>query len=119
LEKDKRIVKLAKNLRKRPTDVENLLWLHLKSKNMAGLKFRRQQPIDEFIVDFVCFEKKLVIELDGGQHLKERNIQKDKERDEWLKGRGYRVLRIFNNEVLENLEGVLDHIWNHCKSPSP
>jgi very-short-patch-repair endonuclease len=119
LGKDARITKLAKNLRKRPTDVEDLLWLHLKAKNMAGLKFRRQQPIEGFIVDFVCFENKLVIELDGGQHLEAKAVKKDKERDEWRKSRGYRILRIHNNEVFENLEGVLEFIWDNCKSPSP
>ncbi|MBI5642544.1 MAG: endonuclease domain-containing protein, partial [Deltaproteobacteria bacterium] len=59
---------IAKNLRKRSTDAENLLWMHLRSKQLEGFKFRRQEPIGSYIVDFVCFEKKIIIEVDGGQH---------------------------------------------------
>ncbi|MBI5192997.1 MAG: endonuclease domain-containing protein [Nitrospirae bacterium] len=68
-----KITTLGKALRKRPTDAEQLLWNHLRMKQMEGLKFRRQQPIDKYIVDFVCFENSIIIEVDGGQHAAERN----------------------------------------------
>ncbi len=98
---------LAKNLRKRHTDAERLLWKHVRGKRMEGLKFRRQQPIGSYIVDFVCFSKMLVIEVDGGQHAEN---EKDKQRDAWLRGEGFKVLRFWNNEVLQNIEGVLETI---------
>jgi very-short-patch-repair endonuclease len=108
----------AKNLRKRSTDVENLLWRHLRARQIEGIKFRRQCPIGKYIVDFVCFESKIIIEVDGGQHSIER--EKDKERDEWLKSQGFKVLRFWNNEVLTNIEGVLEVIRDKCLfSPSP
>jgi len=98
---------LGKNLRKRPTDAEQVLWNHLRMKQMEGLKFRRQQPIDNYIVDFVCFENRIIIEADGGQH-KENN--KDRERDLNLQHNGFKVLRFWNNEVLQNTNGVLEII---------
>jgi very-short-patch-repair endonuclease len=79
---------LAKKLRKQFTDTERLLWQYLRAKQLEGLKFRRQQPIGNYIVDFVCFEKKVIIELDGGQHAKPEQRQKDIERDKWFEGRG-------------------------------
>ena len=74
-------------------------------KQMEGLKFRRQQPIDNYIVDFVCFENHIVIEVDGGQHATEK--EKDIERDIYLRRQGFKVLRFWNNEVLQNTNGVL------------
>jgi len=106
------LTKTAKNLRKSATRVETILWKELRAKRIDGLKFRRQQPIDEFIVDFVCFEKKLIIELDGGQHA--QASEKDRERDKNLSEKGYIVLRFWNNEVLENLAGVLEVIRGKC-----
>jgi very-short-patch-repair endonuclease len=86
----------AKVLRKNFTDTERLLWKYLRSKQMQGFKFRRQEPIGNYIVDFICQEKQLVIEVDGGQH-STKNIR-DNERDKWLKGQGYKVLRFWNNQ---------------------
>ncbi|MGB5986276.1 MAG: DUF559 domain-containing protein [Desulfobacterales bacterium] len=103
---------LAKQLRKRATFAENLLWSRLRSKQIEGIKFRRQQPLGNFIVDFVSLEAKVVIELDGGQHAETRS--QDAARDRWLKSKGFTVLRFWNNEVLENLEGVLEVVWRHC-----
>ena len=105
----------AKDLRKNATRVETILWRQLRAKQIEGLKFRRQQPIDDFIVDFVCFEKKLIIELDGGQHAQAR--EEDRERDRRLSEKGYAVLRFWNNEVLENLDGVLEVIRRRCVCP--
>ena len=111
-----RIVKTAKALRKRSTDVERLLWGYLRVKQMEGLKFRRQQPIGKYVVDFVCFEKKIIIEVDGGQHAVE--TKKDTERDEWLRSQGFKVLRFWNNEVLTNTQAVLEMIRINCLSRS-
>jgi very-short-patch-repair endonuclease len=88
----------------------------VRSKGLSGLKFRRQQPIGVHIVDFVCLEKKLIIEVDGGQHA---NSEEDRRRDAWLQGEGYVVLRFWNNEVLGNLDGVMEAIWRRCGAPSP
>lgn len=107
----------AKRLRKQATKTESSLWFHLKAKHLDGLKFRRQQPIGQFIVDFICFEKKGIIEVDGGQH---SESEYDRERDEWLKKEGFKILRFWNNEVLNNMTGVLEVIRSNClKSPSP
>ena len=106
------LTKAAKSLRKNATQVETLLWNQLRARQIEGVKFRRQQPIDEIIVDFVCFEKKLIIELDGGQHA--QASEKDRERDKNLSEKGYIVLRFWNNEVLENLAGVLEVIRGKC-----
>jgi len=106
------LTKTAKSLRKNATRVETILWSQLRARQIEGTKFRRQQPIDEFVVDFVCFEKKLIIELDGGQHAQAR--AEDRERDNRLSEKGYTVLRFWNNEVLENLPGVLEVIGRKC-----
>ena len=112
-----KLTNLGKALRKRPTEVEKLLWKHLKLKQMEGLKFRRQQPIDNYIVDFVCFEKRIVIELDGGQHAGQKEM--DIERDIYLRGQGFIILRFWNNEVLQNTKGVLEVITENCLTHPP
>jgi very-short-patch-repair endonuclease len=101
---------LSRKLRKEQTEAERMLWAKLKGYQLAGLKFRRQEPIGTYIVDFVCFEKKIVIEVDGGQHGTESIRQKDAERTLWLEGEGFRILRFWNNDVLTNMEGVLEII---------
>ena len=102
---------LAKSLRENSTDAERLLWKHLRARQPQGLKFRRQQPIGNFIVDFVCFEQKLIIELDGGQHAEQQ--QTDAARTQWLEMQGFKVIRFWNNEVLQNMEGVWQAITPH------
>ncbi len=91
----------------------------MKGRQVEGLKFRRQEPIGNFIVDFVAYEKRLVIEIDGGQHAGENEKAKDSQCDEWLVSQGFRVLRFWNNEVMENLEGVLESIRANCLSHPP
>ncbi|MFH1874713.1 MAG: endonuclease domain-containing protein [Pseudomonadota bacterium] len=114
----KPLTKFAKQLRKDSTDTERFLWRKLRSKNLQGFKFRRQEPIGNYIVDFVCYETKVIIECDGGQHTLQKPT--DNVRDEWLKKEGYNVLRFWNNEVLQNIEGVLEVILKACKDhPSP
>ncbi|WP_303905497.1 endonuclease domain-containing protein [Thiohalomonas denitrificans] len=98
----------ARQLRRNMTDAERRLWRHLRLRQLAGCKFRRQCPIGRYIVDFVCFEQTLVIELDGGQHAEQ--TAQDARRDAWLKMQGYQVLRFWNNEVLQETEVVLEVI---------
>ena len=105
----------ARRLREIQTEAEKRLWRHLKARQMEGVKFRRQESIGSYIVDFVSFDRRLVIELDGGQHAGDI---RDKGRDVWLRGEGFRVLRFWNNEVFENPDGVLAEIRGKF-SPSP
>ena len=95
------LTQTARTLRKGSTDAERVLWRHLKTKQLGGLKFRRQEQIGYFIVDFVCYEKRLIIEADGGQHAMER--EKDEERTLWLNAQGFKVLRFWNHEILRLL----------------
>jgi len=104
------LTNLARNLRRNCTDAEKLLWQRLRNRQVGGVKFRRQQPIGQYIVDFMSFEKKLVIELDGGQHNEVSLIKLDRQRDRYLRERGYTVLRFWDNEVLRNTDGVLEVI---------
>ena len=109
-------ITIAKKLRINSTDTEKYLWKYLRGKQLTGFKFRRQHTIGRYIVDFVNLERRIIIELDGGQHLENK---KDKLRDKWLKERGYDVLRFWDNEVLMNVEGVLEVIKEKISSPSP
>ncbi|HVZ12647.1 MAG TPA: endonuclease domain-containing protein [Patescibacteria group bacterium] len=108
----------ARKLRLNTTDVEKILWYNLRSRRLSGYKFRRQHLIGKYIVDFVCLEEKLIIELDGGQHNKDSTKQKDDARTKWLITEGYCVLRFWNNEILQNLDGVLYKILNEFTPPS-
>jgi len=106
---------IAKILRKKLTDAERVIWRHLRAKQIGGLKFRRQEPIGKYVADFVCYEKKIIIEVDGGQHC----AGKDGNRDNWFEGQGFKVLRFWNNEVLSNIRGVTEVIRMHCFSHPP
>ena len=99
---------LARKLRKNMTNAERLLWRHLRNRQLGGYKFRRQRPIGSYIVDFVCLEKKLVVEVDGGQHAGQ--LELDAKRSGYLEDKGYRVLRFWNNEVLTETESVLTFV---------
>ena len=98
----------ARELRKKSTNVERFLWQHLRLRQINGVRFRRQRPIGAYIVDFVCLEEKLVIEVDGGQH-NEMQVS-DIKRDEWLRKEGFKVLRFWNHEVLTPIEDVKETI---------
>jgi len=100
----------ARQLRREQTDVERKLWFALRDRRFHSFKFRRQQPIGPYIADFVCFEAKLVIELDGDQHGLAANEAYDRVRTERLEGDGFRVIRFWNNQLIENLDGVLGEI---------
>ncbi len=97
----------AHRLRRDETDAERRLWYRLRSRQIDGAKFVRQDPIGPYFVDFVCRERRLIIEVDGGQHATD---PRDAVREAWLADRGYRVLRFWNNDVLANTEGVLEVI---------
>ncbi|MGB8363589.1 MAG: endonuclease domain-containing protein [Rhizomicrobium sp.] len=107
---------LAKDLRKNATEPERKLWSFLRGKQMAHLRFRRQQPVGPYIVDFYCSAMKLVIELDGGQHYTREAIAYDMARTKWLEERGYRVLRIANVDLLRNKQDALEAIWLAVKN---
>ncbi|MGC9954639.1 MAG: endonuclease domain-containing protein [Rhizomicrobium sp.] len=100
----------ARQLRRDQTDVERKLWFALRDRRFHGFKFRRQQPIGPYVADFICFEAKLVIELDGGQHGLAENEAADRARTKRLEADGFRVLRFWNNELNDNFDGVLDSI---------
>jgi len=111
----------AKELRQNATDAENKLWYFLQ-KNNLGVSFRRQHPIGDYIADFACLEKKLIVEIDGGQHAQEQKAY-DEKRTVFLEKAGYRILRFWNNEALANVEGVLQNIAEALREethpPSP
>jgi very-short-patch-repair endonuclease len=96
----------AKELRSNMSDAESRLWYYLRAKRFRGLKFRRQAPMGRYVVDFLCEEAHLVLEVDGGQHAE--RVEEDSARTHWLNARGYRVIRFWNSDVWENVDGVLD-----------
>ena len=94
----------AKQLRHHLTESENSLWRRLRAHRLGGEKFRRQQPIGSYVVDFVHFGVRLIVEADGGQH---NGAPRDESRDAWLHAQGFKVMRFWNNEIMSNLDGVL------------
>jgi len=102
----------SKELRKNMTDAEQILWYFLRANRLSGLKFKRQQPIGNYVVDFVNFQNKLIIEVDGSQHNENNNIRKDEERTKFLEAKGYKVLRFWNNEIFESIENCIECIIN-------
>jgi very-short-patch-repair endonuclease len=111
------LVGVARKLRATMTDAERKLWFALRDRRFAAFKFRRQVPLGPYIVDFVCFESRLVVEVDGGQHADSAG---DAARDHWLTQNEFRVLRFWNNAVLQNLEGVLTSLSEQLeRTPHP
>jgi very-short-patch-repair endonuclease len=98
----------ARQLRRGQTDAERVLWFRVRDRRFASLKFKRQVPIDRFVVDFVCKDERLIIEIDGGQH--DQNKVRDASRTEALEAMDYLVLRFWNNDVLRNIDGALEEI---------
>ena len=109
----------AKQLRRTMTRAEALLWRHLKANRLAGLGFRRQSPMGNYIADFVAHSCKLVVEVDGESHDFVPRLCHDSRRDEWLESRGYRVLRFTNDDVMKNLEGVVIAIHRAAEQAAP
>ena len=115
---NKNNLSIAKKLRNNATTPEKILWNKLKNSQLNGIKFRRQQPIGPYIVDFASFYPKIVIELDGGQHNNINNLNKDVIRDNFLTNEGFLVLRIWNNDIYTNLEGTMEYLKKET-SPTP
>ena len=105
----------ARQMRREPTEAEYKLWFYLRAEQL-GVKFRRQLPLGDYIVDFVCLPNKLIVELDGGQHTRQRDY--DEQRTRWLNSQGFQVLRFWNCDVLDDVETVIDVIWRALGSPS-
>jgi very-short-patch-repair endonuclease len=107
-------VNRQKALRNNMTDAERLLWRLLRGRQFSGLKFRRQHPFQDYYLDFVCLEKRLVIEVDGSQHLNQDEY--DQKRTDELAKAGFKVLRLWNHEVLKESESVKEKIWRTVQS---
>ena len=108
----------ARRLRQNMTDAENRMWYYLRNRRLGGYKFVREYVIGQYIADFVCREKKLILEIDGAQHMEA--IEYDLRRTKYLESRGYRVLRIWNHDVFKNTQAVMDSVLNLLESvPHP
>jgi very-short-patch-repair endonuclease len=103
-------VTLIRELRRNQSDAESILWARMRNSRFEGVKFRRQHPLGNYIVDFASLDAKLIIEVDGGQHNESGMIEEDKQRTKWLESKGFKVLRFWNSDVFENLDGVLEKI---------
>jgi very-short-patch-repair endonuclease len=112
---DKLITEAARELRKRQTEAEKRLWYRLRDNQIHEAKFRRQEPLGNYIVDFVCFDKKLVIEVDGNPHKDSENRANDNRRTQWLQSEGFKVLRFWNSEIIDDIERVLGKIENNLE----
>jgi very-short-patch-repair endonuclease len=113
-------VAAAKSLRTNSTDAERKLWSKLRDRRLLGFKFVRQQAIGRYIADFACRQADLIIELDGGQHTEDKALAYDEERTRVLAEHGYEVIRFWNNDVADNIDGVLQVIADRlAKAPSP
>ncbi len=110
-----KLINSGRKLRKQQTPWETKLWYLLRNRRFKEFKFRRQYPIGNFIVDFCCLSNKLIIELDGSGHLSVENRIYDKRRDEYLREQGYKVLRIYNNDMEFDLESVLNKVYSLLK----
>lgn len=104
----------ARRQRQDATDVERILWGHLRAHRLNGLKFKRQVPVGNYIVDFLCYQKKVIVELDGGQHLEQARY--DQKRTLFLERSGFQIIRFWNHDVWQHLETVLNKILHACHS---
>jgi very-short-patch-repair endonuclease len=112
-----RSTSIAKRLRRESTDAERMLWFHIRDRRLDGWKFKRQVPIEGYVVDFLCVGAHLIIEVDGGQHA--ARIAADARRTRALEAAGSLVLRFWNNDVLENIDGVLEEIVATLRPRAP
>ena len=113
------LLRISRTLRKKQTPWEHKLWQYLRANRLEGVQFKRQVRLGNYIVDLYCASKKLVIELDGGQHSEQDTAKRDKEKEQYLRNQGYTVLRFWNNEIDQNFDGVLEEIRNKIVNPSP
>jgi very-short-patch-repair endonuclease len=112
MKQDSRAIGQARYLRREMTPAEVILWKHLRGRRFDEFKFRRQRPVGNYIVDFVCLNLKLILELDGESHLSKKD--RDQERDAFLEAEGYRILRYWNNQVYDEIDSVLEDIYLVC-----
>jgi len=111
-----RMLGFARKMRQQPTAAESAMWTMLRAGRLSGFKFKRQQPIGMYIVDFVCLDRRFIVEIDGGQH----GETQDRVRSEWLTAQGFAIRRFWNNDVLQNPEGVFEAISRALRdNPSP
>lgn len=103
---DQKQVNDARILRTKQTDAERIIWNRIRNAQLGGVKFRRQQPLGDYMVDFVSLSNKSIVEIDGSQHNDIKKIEEDEHRTQWLESKGYRVLRFWNNEVLSNTDSI-------------
>ena len=106
----------ARSLRNTMTEAEKRIWFRLRAHRLNGASFRRQEPIGTYVVDFICFDARLIVEIDGGQ---QADNQSDKIRDAWLVSQGFTVLHFWNNDVLANTDGVIERIDEVLRASSP
>ena len=114
---DEMTVAIARRLRRNLTDAERKLWARLRRRQLDGCKFRHQASIHPYIVDFLCLEKRLIVEVDGGQHA--IAAAADARRTAWLRSQGFRVIRFWNNDVTQNTDGVLEIVRQHLSAYHP
>lgn len=107
----------ARELRRHATDAESRLWTRLRRKQIDGHRFRRQVPLGPYIADFVCLEARLIVEVDGGQH--SDRAENDAKRTAWLEANDFRVLRFWNNDVLQNTDGTVETIRTALRDRAP
>src|SRR5438477_4927561 len=110
----------ARRLRQNRTEAERALWARLRRKQLDGVRFRQQVPLGRYVVDFLCFERRLIIEVDGGQHA--LAMPADRARAAWLEERGFRLIRFWNHDVLKNMDGVIESVLKALRasvSPPP
>jgi very-short-patch-repair endonuclease len=110
-------IAVARRLRKRTTDAEQKLWFFLRRRALDGCRFRRQAPIGRYFVDFICHERRLIVEVDGSQHAERQAY--DAARTQWLEAQGYKVLRFWNNDVLQNTDSVREQIYSALRAQTP
>ena len=116
---NKNLKQLSRDLRYNMTDAEKLLWSKLRNKQILGLQFYRQKPLLNFIVDFYCPSANLVVECDGNQHFTDEGLEADRVRDEALAQLGLKVLRFDNLQILNEIDAVMEMIYQHCLKESP
>jgi very-short-patch-repair endonuclease len=113
------VKEFARHLRRNRTAAERHLWRELRELKQAGFKFRQQVPIDQFIVDFACLSERLIIEVDGGTHSTDQEVARDVKHARYMKDQGFRILRVWNSDARQNLEGVMDAIVAALHTPTP
>ena len=113
------IIIKARQLRSRMTEAERKLWQIFRGRQLGGYRFRKQAPLGKYVADFICYEAKIIVEVDGGQHNNPKEISYDEQRTAWLSSQGYLVQRFWNNEVFEQLEAVSRIILDFCLKRYP